>query len=166
MKKILYFLLVLPLLAGGFISCDDDNDLPDVDLGISISNAKNIDGKIYLVAGDTLVVDSILITNNEKDKTALVTSATYYWNGLNLGTNYIYPYGFAIATKKYEANEDGQFTGTRPGDYLLAIETPVAAEGKSLAIAVQTYVVTVVESEEDIPSGTETPTAYTQPVFK
>ena len=166
MKKILSLLFILPLLAVGFTSCDDDDDTPNVSMSISISNAKNIDGQIYMVSGDTLYVDSVNIKNNEEGKTALISSATYYWNGYRLGTTALYPFGFAIATTKYTVNEQGVATGTKPGQYLLEIETPVAAEDKALGIAVLTYVVNVVSDPSEIPSGKSSPNASTTPVYK
>ncbi len=165
MKKFIGLLFILPLLMTGFASCDSDNDTPDVTLGIAMTNGKNIDGQIYMVAGDTLYIDSVTCINNEKDKNAMVTQATYFWNGFRLGTNVVYPYGFAIATEAY-TNVGDEESGTRPGQYLLAIETPVLAEGKSLAVGVQTYVVNVVASVEDIPSDPGTSTANAEPTFK
>lgn len=166
MKKFLSLLFILPLLAVGVSSCHDDDDTPDVSMSISISNAKNIDGQIYLVSGDTLYIDSVNIKNNEEGKSALISSATYYWNGFRLGTSILYPYGFAIATTKYQINNQGVATGTKPGQYLLAIEAPVAAEDKSLGLAVLTYVVNVVSDPADIPSGPSSQEAPTIPTYK
>ena len=83
-----------------------------------------------------------------------------------IGTSILYPYGFAIATTKYTVNDQGVATGTKPGQYLLAIEAPVAAEDKSLGLAVLTYVVNVVSDPADIPSGPSSQEAPTIPTYK
>lgn len=56
MKKL--FSLLLPLLALITVaSCSDDKDLPDVDFGFQFENAvRGDDGKLYVVAGDTLKI--------------------------------------------------------------------------------------------------------------
>ena len=79
MKKLYYVLLMaLPVLY--FASCDDDNNLPDVDVSIQVDGGVSVDGKIYVVQGDTLKVESINVINNEEGKEAIITSATYSWD--------------------------------------------------------------------------------------
>ena len=57
MKKILFLVLVLPLLV---VSCnDDENDLPNIDFEVSITGGINIDGVLYVIKGDTLSIDSV-----------------------------------------------------------------------------------------------------------
>jgi len=143
MKRLIHTLLLLPLLAAGFTSCDDDNDLPDVDIYVNISGAKNIEGTIYVVQGDTLYIDSIDVVNREEGKAAMISSATYYWDYLNIGTAVLPPYSFAIATS----------AKTPIGRHLLQIESPVAAVDKELGIALLGYIVEVVSSADDIPDG-------------
>lgn len=156
MKRLFKFLAILPLLAFGFTSCNDDNDLPNVDITLNISGAESVDGTIYLVQGDTLYIDAIDVTNNEPGKAAFISSATYYWDYVNLGTAVVPPYSFAIAT-----NEN-----TPVGRHLLQVEAPVAAVDKELGIAVLTYVVEVVESADDIPAGTPQNQVLTVPRYK
>ncbi len=146
MKKFLK-LLVLPLLAclpmTVFVSCGDDDDTPDVDLSISIEDATVVDDVIYVVKGETLEITAVNIKNNEPGKKALITSATYFVDGVRLGTNIIPPYGFEIPFKRDAA----------VGGHAMQIVCDIAAEGKALGIAVLNYDVVVVEDASDIPSG-------------
>lgn len=167
MKKFLYLLFALPLMAAGFVSCSDDDDTPDVSMNITLGgSALNYDGEIYLVSGDSLIIESVNITNNEAGKKAAITMATYFWNGYRLGSNGIAPYGFGIATERFGTDADGKEFGTVPGEYVLQIVTPVLAEDKSLATAVLSYIVNVVAEPSDMPEGTGTRVAQTQPSYR
>lgn len=142
MKRFLYlFLVIFPMVLLG--ACSDDDDLPNVDFQLSISDASYIDGTIYVVQGDTLKIDSIKVVNLEEGKAAAITSAAYYWDMFYLGTNIVAPYGFEIVTSD----------ATPIGSHRLLIEAPVLAVDKSLANAFLSYPVEVVGKVEDIPSG-------------
>ncbi len=145
MKKILK-LLVLPLLVclpmATFVSCSDDDDLPDVSMSISVDDATVVDDVIYVVKGETLDVVSVNITNNEQGKNAMVTAAAYYFDGFRIGVVIIPPYGLKIPTKDVAL-----------GKHAMQIVCDVAAEGKALGIAALDYDVVVVEDAADIPSG-------------
>lgn len=156
MKKILSLLLLTLPLAMGFTACSDDDDLPDVNMSITVSNATKIGDVIYVVQGDTLYIDSIAVVNNEAGKAAAITAATYYWDYQPLGTSMIPPYGFAIVT----AAPEGEFAGTPVGKHLLQIETPLLAVDKQLATAVLVYTVEVVASKDDIPTTTPSPNTF------
>ena len=154
MKKFYYFLLLaLPL---AFVACDDDDDLPDVDFSIDISGAVNVNNALYVVRGDAFKIDGIQVINNDKDKSAIITSADYFWDYYHIGVNFESPYGFEIQT-----TED-----TRLGEHLLEIECPVYAVDKSPAYALVAYRVYVVESADDIPSGTQTTHFIVNPGIK
>ena len=77
MKKFIYLLVMLvPALA--LVSChDDDNDIPNVDFNLSFENAVEVDGSLYVVQGETMKITGIDVQNNEADKGALITAATY-----------------------------------------------------------------------------------------
>lgn len=149
-------LVMLSMFMTVFTSCNDDDDVPDVDFYVGISGAKNIDNVIYLVRGDTLYVDSIKVVNREVGKEALISSATYYWDYMRLGTAVLPPYGFAIATTDK----------TPVGNHLLEIETPVAAVDKPLAVAILAYTVKVVADSTEIPGNPPTNTFKLDPTYK
>ncbi len=124
-------------------SCQDDNDLPDVDFTLAVDGAVNADGMLYVVRGETLAIKSITVTNKESGKAAMISSASYYWDGYYLGVSVQPPYGFEIETTD----------GTVPGRHTLEIVSPLFAVDKTLATAVLVYDVKVVPTAEDIPAG-------------
>ena len=58
MKKFLLSLLPVAALLM-FASCDDDNDLPNVDISFTFDNARTDNGTVYVVEGDTLHLGGI-----------------------------------------------------------------------------------------------------------
>lgn len=128
----------------GFASCSDDNDLPNVDMSITISGAQAVDGTIYVVQGDTLSIEAITVKNLDSNKGAAITAATYFWDYYRLGTALMPPYGFDIATT----------TETTLGKHILEIESPLYASDKSPAVSIQVYDVVVVANADEIPAGT------------
>lgn len=123
-------------------SCDDDDNLPDVDVSINISNGVRVDGSIYVVAGDTLSIDAINVTNKDKDKSAIITEAAYSWDYGPVFYSVTPPYGARFAT-----NEN------MVGAHLLQIQCPIYAVDKSPAMMYMSYKIAVVKDAQDIPSG-------------
>ena len=81
MKKLLYTLMVLPLLATLSACSDSDNDLPEVDMQVTISGGvqNQDDNKIYVEQGTPLVVESITAVPRNGKKTTIGLT-TYYLN--------------------------------------------------------------------------------------
>lgn len=141
MKKLYYFLLVaLPMLL--FASCDDDNNLPDVDVSVKIEGAVNVDGVLYAVKGDTIDIASITVINREEGKSAIITSASYSWDYRFAGVSVTPPYGAEFGT-----------AGLAIGPHLLQIECPLFAVDKSAAVLFFGYKVIIVENADEIPDG-------------
>ncbi|MDE6271084.1 MAG: hypothetical protein K2M12_09565 [Muribaculaceae bacterium] len=147
-KTILYTLLLAVLPFFGFTSCSNDgDDIPNVDFSLEITDGTTVDGTIYVVRGTTLKIDGIKVKNLDGDKSAMITSATYYWDQIRLGTTVVAPYGF-----EFETTEN-----TPLGRHEITIECPVYAVDKSPAVSTIYYRVEVVENADDIPAVT-TPT--------
>lgn len=143
MKRLLYLLAcALPLF--GVASCsDDDKDLPNVDFTLNVANGTFVDGDIYAVAGETLEIQGITVTNNESNKNAIITYADYYLDGIFLGRSVVAPYGIKI-----EIPENAE-----PQSYTLQINAPVYAVDKSPAFASLFYTIVVVKDAADIPDN-------------
>ena len=142
MKKIVYlFAAILPALA--FTSCDDNEDIPDVDFNVAISGATFSDNEIYVVAGDTLSIDGVAVINNEQGKGATIPYVNYYFDNFFIGQNAVEPYNFDIAI-----NDNVPI-----GRHVLEMTAPVFAADKEPGYAIITYKVNVVESAEDLPQG-------------
>lgn len=141
MKKFLFLLLAIMPLA--LVSCHDENDLPDVDFTVTVTGGTYVNGSIYVVQGENLVINSILVHNKENGKAAMINSAAYYWDGYYLGTAIQPPFGFEIETTEE----------TPLGKHSLEIVSPLLAVDKEIATSVLVYNVTIVGSADDIPAG-------------
>ena len=142
MKKFLYlFLCSLPLLFA--TACSDDDDAPDVSINLEISGGVVSNGTIYGVADSTLTVDAIEVVNHD-GKTATLANVFYFWDGIPMGPSPAYPYGYEMTLPE------------APGDHVLSIEANLLVVDKPIYNTLLRYRVTVVESEEQLPEGTNT----------
>lgn len=156
MKKFFYLLMALPL---AFIaaSCSDDDDLPDVSINVDYKNVTVVDNQVYVVSGDTMVVDSVYVVSNRADKNAAIVEGVRYWvNGLPVLFNYqsitgqivndnlnvVPPYRLSIKT------DDSMI-----GSNTITMNMGIAQEGAELGAAVARIVFKVVASADDIPAG-------------
>ena len=140
MKKLLYLLLALPIFA--LTSCSDDDKLPRVDMDVEVENATNIDGTLYVVQGDTLIIKGITVSSPDAPKGIALGGVTYILNYEPVYFNPQAPYSFEIDT-------NGWAVGTR----LLQMQTNVYAVDYSPMYAWITFPLKVVASQEDIPGN-------------
>ena len=137
MKKLFYFmLLALPL---GFVSCDDDDDLPNVEIYATFEGGTQVDDVYYVVQGEDLIVSDVQLVNNG-DKEATIGGVRYFWDYMPLGTTITQPYAITINTAE-----------TPIGNHLLQAEMPIYAVGYSLCTGFFAKKIKVVAEEEDIP---------------
>lgn len=59
MKKLIYLLLMLPLAI--LASCTNEENLPDVDLTVSLSNVSKVDNTIYALEDSTIYIDGTTV---------------------------------------------------------------------------------------------------------
>lgn len=150
MKKWYYLLIlaILPVMAFSFASCNDDDDLPDVNISLTVDKGTVVDGVIYVAQGDTLQVASINVENVESDKGAGITNVNYYWDGYYYAPAVFSPFGMTFPTSDQ----------TPIGDHSIDITCTVLAVDKSMASALLSYPVKVVASEDEIPTVPDSPT--------
>ena len=143
MKKILTYALLFVAPIVTLTACSNDNDLPDVKFDVTFSGGvvDDSNGIIYVVAGDTLTVNSVSVTNVESNKVAAVTGVEYYWDYDFIGSSPFEPYRFKI----YVGEE------TPLGAHNLTLRAGVVAVDKQPAVAVLDYNVEVVADSTDIP---------------
>ena len=143
MKKFIYLLLLL-VAVPALVSCSDDdgNDLPNVDFDLSFENAVEIEGELYIVKGENLVISGIDVINKESGKGAMITNASYYWDGYYMGSNVQPPFAF-----EYVIGEN-----VPVGKHQIEISCPVYAVDKAPARAIVYFYVNVVSSAEEVPS--------------
>lgn len=140
MKKYIYFLLALPMLL--FVSCSNDDDLPQVDTQVTYSGAVEVDGVLYVPEGQNFAIESITATPLKGYKEATIGATAYYWNYQYVGTTIEAPFGLSFNTAAMPV-----------GDYMLQINATIYQVDRSVGIAYFTYPVKIVPVDE-MPSGT------------
>lgn len=136
MKRILTLIFALSLLLA---SCDHNDDVPDVDVTVTVSGCTVVDNVIYIVQGDGFKVESVNLVNHGT-KNAVIGSVVYLWDYARVGDSVISPYSYNFNT-----------SATELGTHLFQLEAAIYAVDYSPAIAFLSYDVIVVDSAEDIP---------------
>ncbi len=143
MKKLLFLLLALPMLAVSMMSCsDDDKNVADVNIGFSYSGATDISGTLYTVQGDTLAIDSVYCNPTQGAKPAMISNVAYSFDGRPMGINPISPFSVSILTESLPT-----------GNHILGLTMTVLQEGKSVSTVWLPIKVAVVANDTDIPSS-------------
>lgn len=137
MKKLLYLLLLLPL--GFLASCSDDDDMPSVDITVNIDNAVDANGRLYIVSGQPLTVTGIT-AEGLGGKAAGISGVNYALDHVGMGYTIISPFAGSIAAAYLPV-----------GNHLFTLAFDVLQVDKSIAYAQLSTIVTVVESETDLP---------------
>lgn len=129
MKKLLLSLIALPLVAFGFFSCSDDDDLPEANIEVKISGGVQNpdDNKIYVTEGDVLTFESITATPTNGKKTTLGFT-TYYIQGIPFAQTFTAPFGAQLDTE-----------GMTPGEYVLQIKSELYQVDKTAAFVLISY---------------------------
>lgn len=144
MKKLFYLLmLVVPL--GFMASCADDENLPDVDIAVTLDNASYYEGVVYVPQSENLEVEEITVRAIDGSPAALA-NLRYYWDGVfQPGLTFgVYP--MALATE-----------GMPDGRHSLALQCTVLEVNKSLAWADLYYPVVIISDETQLPAGAPMP---------
>lgn len=141
MKKLLYFLLALPLLS--LVSCGDD-DTPDVNVNFQFSNATVVDGTIYVVQGDSLGIDSLWVVPVDTKQTASVigNGVVYSVNGYPVARGFFPNFAVKFPTDSMAA-----------GKYDLGALFNVAETGCAIAVCAVDLDMQVVADSTAIPTG-------------
>lgn len=138
MKKMIYLLLVLPLL--GLTACSDDDDIPNVDVTVSIEGATRVGDVLYVVEGETLSVTSINLVDNTA-KGAVIGSASYFWDYYRFYATINRPYGMSLSTVDMPL-----------GNHLLEAVITIYAVDYAPCQGYINYKVRIVPSADDIPT--------------
>lgn len=139
MKKLIYLFLALPLF---MVSCDDDKDLPNVDVYATFEGGTQIDDVYYVVQGEEFQVTAMNLVNHD-DKEAALGGVRYYWDYMPIGTTVTSPYAITIDTDQIPV-----------GNHLLTAEMPIYAVGYSICTGYIAKKIKIVAEQEDIPGDT------------
>lgn len=142
MKKHFYPLLLLALPFLFLASCNDDNDLPDVDINVSFNGLYEADGEVYALRDTPFEITSVTATPAGDSKEAALGSVRYYIDGAFQGTSVLSP---------YEATFD--VADLPDGPNVLGLQMGVFQVDKSVAWANLEFKFKVVDSQDDLPDG-------------
>lgn len=142
MKKLLFLLIVLPFV---LVSCDDDNEMPNVDFKVEISGGKNVDGVIYVLKGDTLTINDIFVESKD-DRNAAMGAVSFFWDGQFLYTKQLPPYRIQIFTEKMILP-----------NHIFEFNCPLYVEDSPILTAYFRYPVKLVNSVDSIPNTPSQP---------
>ena len=137
MKKLFYFLLLLPAVL--FSSCSKDEVSP-FDLTLTMSGVTAYDGNFYTVAGDDITFDSLMAKSLNSTKTD-ISNVIFYIDGRPLLTNPwdIDPWTFSTA-------------GLPAGTHTIGVTGYLLQENHSIKDFAVTYPLVIVDSEEELPA--------------
>lgn len=148
MKFMCYLLFALPAL---FISsCDHNDDIPDVDVNLTVTGCVVHDNTMYVVKDNGFEVVSVNL-ENRGTKNAVIGSVVYLWDYARVGDSVIAPYSYKFNTSATEA-----------GPHLFQMEAAIYAVDYAPAVAFLSYDVVVVESADDIPDEVGEPSGTYQ----
>lgn len=164
MKKLFYLLLMLPLAF--FASCSDDDDLPQVDLTLTMSGVTQYDDAFYAVKAETTETETETATTDTEDgkddetlpegvitidsftaqsltnKNASVANVSFFLDGLFVPPSFNTSYVCAISTADLPV-----------GTHSLSVTANVLQVDKSIATAALNYPLKIVASADDLPEG-------------
>ena len=141
MKKLYYLFLLLPFSL--LFSCSDDKISP-VDMTLTLDGVSLVDNAYYTVAGETVSVEDLQVKSLD-GKNAAVTNVVFYLNDV--------PFLNGFSTE-----------GLSAGNYSLNITGNLIQVDASIKIFTVNYPLTIVDSEEDLPSGAPEIGSYSQTI--
>lgn len=148
MKKLFYLFLLLPFSL--FVSCDDDKDFSPVDMTITLSGVTQSNDNFYTVAGNDVTIENLDVKAVDGTSTA-VTNVMFYLDGAPI---FVAP-GEAI----------GFSTENLPaGTYTIGVQGNLLQVDQSVKIFAVTYQVTIVDSQEELPTGAPEIGSYSQTI--
>lgn len=145
MKKLFYLLFLLPMAF--FASCSDDDDLPQVDLTLTIDNVAMVDNNIYAVVGDTINIENYTV-KSLTSQNASVTNVIYSLDGIP-GLGMFVPYPPMVSPFKAYMIPTEQMVGK----HVLGVSSTVLQVEKPIATAYCQYPLVIVKDSTDLPQG-------------
>lgn len=136
MKRFLYLLFALPLLAL-ITSCDDDEkNLPNVSVSVDYSGATYADGTFTVKQGEEFAITALKVIPAEGTKEATLGRTIYFIDGFPIYETIVSPFGVKIDTGTLEI-----------GKHLLQVRTTIFQVDKEVATGLFTYTLDVIEND-------------------
>lgn len=150
MKKLFYLFLLLPLF--GLIACDDDNDLPQVDLTLTLSGVTLDNESFYTVSGNEITIEGIS-TTPLNGKPSSVQNVIFYFDGVPLVGDPGQPFMGTFSTE-----------GISAGTHSVDATGYVLQEGSPISNFAASFDLVIVETAEDLPVGAPEIGEYSQTI--
>lgn len=150
MKKLYYLLLLLPFSL--LISCNDDKDFSPVDMTLTLDGVTLVNDNFYTVAGENVSVENLEVKSIDGKNTG-VTHVLITINGVPMNGVPGNPFIGPVSTENLSA-----------GTYTIEVSGNLIQVDSSVKIFAVTYPLTIVESQEDLPSGTPEIGTYSQTI--
>ncbi|MEZ3552249.1 MAG: hypothetical protein K1W02_16320 [Muribaculaceae bacterium] len=140
MKKLVYLLLILPF---AFVAaCDDDDDLPEVEITYTMSNVTQVDNSFYAIKGDTAIIDNLTV-KSLNGNSATVTGVRYYLDYLPIISNpVVTPFSTWFETEDLPAKK-----------YNIGITATILQVDKSISNAAMNVPFILVENKDKLPAN-------------
>lgn len=151
MRKLLYLFFLLPFSL--LMACsDDDNDLPQVDLTLTLSGVTLDNDNFYTVSGDDITMDD-LTTSPLNGKPSVLHDITYFFDGVPLVGEPGQPFMGTFSTE-----------GIEPGNHSIGINGYILQEGSPISTFAVSFDLVIVETAEDLPAGAPAIGQYSQTI--
>ncbi len=144
MKKLLYLLLVIPF-AMMFSSCNNDDDLPNVDVTMSFDNAVVDDGTVYVLQDQPFEITGLTTKAVDSNNQSAIVNVRYFWNGIPAP-------GLTWSELPMQINM-AEMPQTESGNYILGLDATLLETDKSISYCAIRIPIKSVESETDLPNG-------------
>ena len=150
MKKFYYLFLLLPLTL--LMSCSNDDDFSPVDMTLTLGGVTLVNNNFYSVAGEKVSVENLEVKSID-GKNSAVTNVLFSLNGVPLNGVPGSPFVSSIPTENLQ-----------PGTYSIEITGNLLQVDSSIKVFAVDYSLTIVESEEDLPTDAPEIGSYSQTI--
>ncbi|MCH5235452.1 MAG: hypothetical protein J1E16_09160 [Muribaculaceae bacterium] len=150
MKKLYYLFLLLPFSL--LFSCSDDKDFSPVDMTLTLDGVTLVNDNFYTISGENVSVENLEVKSID-GKNSAVTNVLFTLNGMPLNGVPGNPFVGTISTENLKA-----------GTYSLEISGNLIQVDSSIKIFAVSYPLTIVESEENLPTGAPEIGSYSQTI--
>lgn len=131
-------------------SCNNDDDLPQVDLTLTLGQVTEVNDNFYTVLGNEISLEGLSV-KALNGKNATVQNVMFYFNGFPLVGSFGNPFTGKIPTE-----------GLKAGTYNLEFTGLLLEEDKSISNIACSFPIIIVEEEEDLPENAPEIGIYSQ----
>lgn len=140
MKKLFYLFFLLPFSL--LMACNDDNDLPQVDLTLTLSGVTLVNDNFYTVSGEDIIVEGLSVKSLNGKPSTVANVGYFFDDQLLVGEQPPQPFMGTFSTE-----------GIPAGDHSFGVAGNILQEGSPISNFGIAFKFVIVETEEDLPAG-------------